>query len=118
MKINQAIERALSDMVSGNIWPLSKPTEEDPDIFIVYNPENEYIDYGDDLDWDADLSMQVHWYAKGHANYLEPRRKIREALRDAGFLVEPSPFAAYEDGKSSGSTGWTHITIVCRTEEE
>lgn len=49
MNVNQKIETALSDMVSGNIWPLNCPLENKPDIFIVYEPEKEIPDdFGDD----------------------------------------------------------------------
>ena len=120
MNINQKIITALSDLVDGNIWPLSKPVDEDPDIFIVFNPENEYLDYGDDRDLEVDTSMQIHWFAKGHADYTSPRIQIRDALRDAGFLLEPSPFIEYETeaGKSASGTGtgYTHMVIVARTD--
>lgn len=121
MTVNQIIETALSSIVKGNIWPLSKPVTEDPSQFIVYNPENEYLDYGDNQDTgEEEMSFQIHWYAKGHANYIKPRKQIRDALRSAGFLIEPSPYITYEseDGKNGATsgTGWTHMTISCRTE--
>lgn len=120
MNINQKIMTALSDLVAGNIWPLAKPVNEDPDTFIVYNPENEYLDYGDDGDLEADMSMQIHWFSRGHADYVDARRQIRSALRDAGFLLEPSPYIEYEAeaGKSSTGTGtgYTHMVIVARTD--
>jgi hypothetical protein len=44
----------------------------------------------------------------------------RDALRDAGFLLEPSPFIEYETeaGKSASGTGtgYTHMVIVARTD--
>ena len=104
------------------VWAISKPETADPDVFIVYNPENEILDYGDDQDQDAEMSYQVHWYAKGHVNYMTARKNIRNALRTAGYLLEPSPVVMYEaeSGKSSSSgtqTGWTHMIIVCRSGE-
>ena len=62
MTTNRRIENALSSLVSGNIWPLSKPVKEDPDMYIVYNPENENLDYGDDQDQDTEMSYQIHWF--------------------------------------------------------
>lgn len=122
MNANQRIEAALSSIAGGNIWPISKPANEDPEEFITYNPETEYLDYGDDLDQEAEMAYQIHWFKKGHANYLTKRRQIRDALRDAGFLIEPSPYATYdsESGVSSSGTGkgWTHVTIVARLEED
>jgi len=122
VSINQQITAALSGMVAGNIWPLEKPANEDPDEFIVYNPEAEYLDYGDNADLDADMSYQVHWFKRGHANYLSARSMIRRKLREAGFLIEPSAYAAYERDQSGSSTqvgtGWTHVVISCRAEDE
>lgn len=122
MTANRLIESALSSLVNGNIWPLSKPAVEDPDEYIVYNPENEDLDYGDDRDQDAEMSYQIHWFKRGLANYLKIWKAIRNALRDAGFVIEPSPYAVYEapDGSSvtGSATGWTHVTISCRMEEE
>ena len=122
MNDNQKIEAALAGLVNGNIWPLDKPANEDPDEFIVYNPENEYLDYGDDKDQEAQMAYQIHWFKRGHANYVAPRRQIRGALREAGFLIEPSPFLTYESDSGNSSngtgTGWTHMVIVTRTDEE
>ena len=119
MNINQKITAVLSGIVNGNIWPLSKPTTEDPNTYIVYNPENEYLDYGDDRDQEDEMSMQVHWFSRGHANYIAPRKQIRDALREAGFLLEPSHHITYEEdnGKNGSNTGWTHMVIRCRTSE-
>jgi len=104
------------------VWAISKPETEDPDVFIVYNPEMEYIDYGDDRDLDIETSFQVHWYARGHVNYLTPRKNIRNALRTAGFLLESSPMVIYESVSGNPSTGtqtgYTHVVIICRMEDE
>lgn len=122
MTTNRRIENALSSLVSGNIWPLSKPVKEDPDMYIVYNPENEDLDYGDDRDQDTEMSYQIHWFKRGMANYLNARRSIRDALRDAGFLLEPSPYVTYESDSGASvtgsATGWTHMVVTCRAEEE
>ena len=122
MSINSKIMSALSGIVNGKIYSIQKPITEDPDVFIVFNPENEYLDYGDDRDQESEMSYHVHWYAKGVANYLTARRQIKDALRDAGFLLEPSPRVTYdtESGNTSQGvqTGYTHMTIVCRLEDE
>ena len=122
MTTNAKIISALSGIVGGKIWSIQKPVSEDPSVFIVFNPENEYLDYGDDRDQTAETSWQIHWYAKGTANYITPRRQIRDAPRDAGFLIEPSPYVTYEpeSGSTAGGTqtGYTHMTIVCRLEDE
>ena len=121
--INQRIESALSELVDGNIWPLNKPTQEDPDVFIIYNPAAEYLDYGDDVDGAAEMTYQVHWFARGRVNYLTARREIRDELRAAGFLIEPSAYAVYESdagGSTSkgANTGWTHVILYVRGEVE
>lgn len=118
--INQKIESALGNLVWGDIWPLSKPITEDPDTYIVYNPEAEYLDYGDNTDLEAEMSMQIHWFSRGHANYIAARKQIRDALREAGFLLAPSPFVTYEEdsGKSGSKTGWTHMVISVRAEDD
>ena len=124
MTANRRIENALSSLVGGNIWPLSKPVKEDPDMYIVYNPEDESLDYGDDSDQDTEMSYQIHWFKRGMANYLSARKSIRDALRDAGFILEPSPYVVYENDSgistsvTGSATGWTHIVITCRTEVE
>lgn len=121
LNLNQMITAALSSIVNGNIWPLEKPVTEDPDEFVVYNPENEYLDYGDNTDLDCETSMQVHLFQRGHANYLSKRKQIRDALRNAGFLIEPSAYVAYETDHGTSAngtgTGWTHTVIVCRMED-
>lgn len=120
MSANAKIISALTGIVGGNIWAIQKPVDKNPDRFIVFNPEAEYIDYGDDRDWESEMSWQVHWYAKGVAN--PPRRQIRDALRNAGFLIEPSPYLTYESEAGAPSTGvqtgYTHMTIVCRMDGE
>lgn len=121
MTANREIIRALTSLVNGNIWALTKPATADPNEFITFNPENEYLDYGDNRDQEGEMSYQIHWFKKGQANYLTPWKNIRDALRDAGFVIEPSPYATYEPENGSSvtgsGTGWTHMTIVCRMEE-
>ncbi len=122
MNVNQKMTAALSDIVDGNIWPLVKPANEDPDVFIVYNSQGDYADLGDNQDLEWEHNMQVHWYAKGHADYITPRKQIRDALRQHGFLVTGMPYLTYEavNGESSQGTqtGYTHMTITCIIDEE
>ena len=120
MSIESKIKTALTSIVNGNIWALQKPVDRNPDAFIVYNPENEFLDYGDDRDQESEMSYQVHWYAKG--TVTPPRKLIRDALRNAGFLLEPSARLVYESEAGAPSTGvqtgYTHMTIVCRLDGE
>ena len=122
MSTNQKIVSALSSLVNGNIWPLSKPLTEDPNEYIVFNPESDYLDYGDDLDQAEERSWQVHWFNRGVANTVTIRKQIRNTLRDAGFVIEPGTYEVYESDTGASSkgtqTGWTHITVVCRAEDE
>ena len=120
MSANSKIISALTGIVGGNIWAIQKPVDKNPSQFIVFNPENEFIDYADDRDQESEMSWQVHWYAKGVIN--PPRKQIRDALRTAGFLLEPSARLVYESEAGAPSTGvqtgYTHMTIVCRLDGE
>lgn len=122
MNVNQKLESALTELVNGNIWPLAKPENENPDVFITYNSQGDYADYGDNADTEWEHDMQIHWFAKGHADYVTPRKQIRQALREAGFLVTGMPFFTYEseNGQSSSGTqtGYTHMVITCIIDEE
>ena len=119
---NAKIMSALRPLFGDRVYALSKPITENPDQYIVFNPENEYLDYGDNRDQDSETSYQVHWFAKGQVNYLTIRRQIRDALRAVGFLLEPGAYVTYEteSGNTSAGvqTGWTHMTIICRMEDE
>ena len=122
MNVNEKIKTALSEIVNGNIYALAKPADENPDVFITYNSQGDYSDRGDnrDLEWEHD--MQIHWYAKGIADYTESRKQIREALRNAGFFITGNPLNIYEteNGQSGNGTqtGYTHVVITCIIDEE
>ncbi len=122
MNVNQKLNAALTGIVNGDIWPLVKPASEDPDVFIVYNSQGDYSDCGDNQDLEWEHNIQVHWYAKGIVDYIEARNQIRQALRQAGFLVTGMPYLTYEstNGESSNGTqtGYTHMTITCIIDEE
>lgn len=88
MNVNQKIENALTDLVNGNIWPLSKPHETDPDSWITYNPELDSPgDFGDGTPLEWIQHLQVHWLKKGVANYLRARKEIRKRLMEVGFSI-------------------------------
>ncbi len=117
MNVNQKIEAALSDLVGGNIWPLSCPLEELPGEWIVHNPELETPElHGDDADLEWVHYMQVHWFKRGNAkspvNYVGIRKTIRARLRDAGFSVSDIETLFEKD------TGITHLVFSCNIEEE
>lgn len=120
MNVNQRIETALSDLVSGAIWPLTKPPTEDPAVFIVYNPELVTSDQGDNLDQDWMYHMQIHWYAKGITDYLSAVEDIRAALHNAGITVTEIPFHEYQaaegNGRSQSGSGYTHVCLSCLME--
>ena len=114
---------ALSEYVNGNVWPLSKPEEENPDEYIVFNPELEApADFGDDRDLEWMAFMQVHWFARGHADPSTAKRTICAALREAGFTIESIPVSTYESeaGSSANGTksGWTHVCILANIPED
>lgn len=117
MNVNQKIENALSELVDGNIWPLSCPQEELPDKYIVYLPEDETpTDFGDDNDLEWVHYMQIHWFGKGTSkrpvNYTKPRKQIRNLLKENGFIV--SDITPYFEK----DTGYTHIVFSCSIEED
>ena len=117
MNVNQKIENALSDMVDGNIWPLSCPLEVPPDEFITYLPEEEAPeDFGDNEDLEWVHYMQVHWFKRSESrkpvNYINRRKQIRSALKDVGFSVSDI-FTCYEK-----DTGYTHLVFSCNIREE
>lgn len=117
MNVNQKIEGTVSEVVNGNIWPLSCPMEAKPKEYIVYNPELEKPEnFGDDEDLDWIHYMQVHWFKRGDArepvNYIKRRSEIRELLRKAGFAVSGIETFFEKD------TGYTHLCFLCNIEED
>lgn len=117
MNVNQKIENALSDMVDGNIWPLSCPLEVPPGEFIVYLPELEAPeDFGDNEDLEWVHYMEINWYKRGESrkpvNYIEMRGRIRTALKEAGFSLSDIIYFYEKD------TGYTHLVFLCNIREE
>lgn len=118
VNVNQRLEQALSDLVKGDIWPLSRPPDEKGDEYIVYNPELETPEeFGDDEDLEWTQYMQVHWFKKGTGrtravNCTEARKKIRKRLRENGFSVSEIRTFFEKD------TGFTHLCVSCNTLEE
>lgn len=117
MDVGEKIENALSEMVSGNIWPLSCPLESTPDEFIVYLSEDERpADFGDDQDLAWMHYMEVNWYKKGKrskpVSYESERKKIRTALKDAGFAISNIVPLFEKD------TGYTHLVFLCSIQED
>lgn len=117
MNVNQKIEEALSEMVKGNIWPLSCPLEVSPDEFIIYLPEKDIpADFGDDDNHEWVHFMEVNWFKKGESrkpvNYIQERKQIRFLLKKAGFSVT-GILPCYEK-----ETGYTHLIFLCDICEE
>lgn len=113
MNVNQKIESALSALVDGNIWPLSCPLEALPNQWITYLPELEAPEeFGDNEDLIWIHYMQIHWFAKGHANYMDIRKRIRLLLKSSGFTVTDIDYMYEKD------TGVTHLIFSCEIEED
>lgn len=111
MNVNQKIENALSELVSGRIWPLKCPYDSPTDCYIVYNPELEEPGYhADDEDQEWVHYMQIHLFVKG--NYMDLRRKIRGTLRSAGFELTGIETMYEKD------TGYNHLCFECYIEED
>ena len=97
MNVNQKIENALSEIVSGKIWPLKCPYDSPEDTYIVYNPELEEPGYhADDEDQDWVHYMQVHLFTRG--NYIDMRRKIRSALKQCMKKIQDTTTCALNAG--------------------
>ena len=120
MNIHQKIIAACSPIVDGNIWPVQKPLEEDPDEFIVFNSElDQAAEWGDDDDLEWIQSYQVHWYHRGVVDYLSRRKQIRAALKQQGLTVPEISFVRYDaDSTKAADTGWTHLCFNCNDVEE
>lgn len=122
MSIHSKIIEACGPIVNGNIWPLSKPPEEDPDEYIVFNPEvDRAAEWGDDRDLEWIQSYQVHWYHRGQTDYLEKRKAIRKALKEQYLTVPEIILVTYETDpgkKSETGTGWTHLCFICNDVED
>lgn len=122
--VNRKIIAALHDLADDHIYPLSKPAEEDPDTYIVFNPEVETPeDFGDDEDHEWLDSIQVHWFAKGRVNYLETKKRIRNRLKAAGFTISEISVIAYEEGSGYSTSnqsgqGYTHLCFTCNIPED
>lgn len=120
MNVNQKIENALSDLTSGNIWPLACPLEEKPDTFAVYIVERMVpADYGDDAHKEWIQHLEITWFSRTASgskrkpvNYLTAEEQIIARLEKAGFTVKDS-VPGYEK-----DTGYTTCTVTFCTRKE
>mgnify|MGYP005783269167 CR=1 FL=1 len=111
MNVNQKIETALEPLIGSAIWPLRCPSDLKPEKYIVYNPELEEPGYhADDEDQEWVHYMQIHLFEKG--NYMQMRRDIRSALRNAGFEMMGIETMYEKD------TGYHHLCFECWIEED
>lgn len=103
MNINQKVISALTPLG----MPISPSHYDGGETdYIVFN----YADERDDICADNTVltditSIQVHYFTKG--NPQENKKKIRKALRNAGF-VDFSTSEFYED-----DTKYNHIVVEC-----
>lgn len=112
MTVNQKIEKALSKLVGGNIWPDVVPKEDSTTEWITYTIPSMPVEYGDDRDMIWEALVTIHYVHKGKINYLDMKKKIVDQLRQAGFSVTyVDPF--YDDGLAS-----SHIIINANILEE
>lgn len=117
MYVSQAVEAALSDIVDGNIWPLSCPTEAKPLEFITYTIEDTAREYADDDDQSWLHEVEANWFGKPSdgryaVDYTTARTAIRKALKSAGFSVT-NIIPGYES-----DTGYTHLIVMANILEE
>lgn len=119
MTTNAKINKALSEIVNGNIWAMSCPLEQPGDEYIVYNPELESAElFADDtmLEW-VDY-MQIHYFvrksgeSKKPENYIKKKNEIRAALCSADFCVEDITVLYEKD------TGYTHVAFSVSCEQD
>lgn len=109
MSINEKIEGSLKN-ISEHIWPIKCPLEKQPEEYIVYNPELEEAGvFADNRDLEWNHYMQIHLFTK--KNYIEKRKKLRNALRENEFMVTDITTLYEKD------TGYYHLCFSCWTEE-
>lgn len=81
--------------------------------YIVFNEEDERSTlHADDLPQELSLWWQVHLYAPVTSNYRSVKRRIRNLLLGAGFLIGEID-TLYEK-----ETGTIHVVISCNVEED
>lgn len=114
MSTNERIEAAISGLIDNDhVWAMSKPTEEQPDEWCVYEPVLfNGADFGDNQisQWKSD--MRLHWFCKGHVNYISKRKAFVNALKAADL----EPYDIYHDFEES--TGITHLAFTFEVMEE
>ena len=109
MNVNQILESALNP-ICANVWPITCLDDNGPAESITYNPEYEAAGtYADDQDQGWIHYMQVHFFTK--KNYIKKRREIRQALRQAGFLVTEIATSYERESR------YYHLTFSCYIEE-
>ena len=114
MTVNEKIEQALTKYVGeGRIWPMVCPDQNQPEKYIVYNPETETTALrADDCAQEWADYMQIHYFQKGNANVLRLKRQIADDLEAVDFSVTEIQTDYEKD------TGYTHVTFSCNIAED
>lgn len=86
--VGEIIKNATQEFVNGNFWMDNCPKEASLDEWIVcYSLGLNPMDYGDDRDLEWEEGLIVKWVHKGNVNYYDIRKKLRDALRNAGLSL-------------------------------
>ena len=105
MTVNQKIKKALG--------PFGYPVKPDQYTgsekrWITFNEaDNRAVMHGNNRPLGDRVAMQIHFFLPLTENYLTERRKIRQALLDAGFTYPVITMLTEDD------TGYRHIIFEC-----
>lgn len=108
MTVNEKIKHALS--------PFGIPVVADfygggKDEYFTFNyADDRATDFGDDAPQHVVAYMQIHWFLPRNKDYLELKKKIRNALFRAGFT--------YPEITVLTEKGIRHVVFECEIEDE
>lgn len=107
-------EQLLKDTLSKSGLPVKKFTYRGKEpVYIVYNEEDERgVLHGDDMPQQMSVWWQVHLFAPEKYNYADMKRKLRNYLLAAGFLLEDIATLFEKE------TSTVHVVISCSIEED
>ena len=95
MELAEKLARAMGTLLPGNIWQTVCPQKPLPDEYIVITTVDERPEiYSGDQDEQMAGQYRAAWYKRGNTAGLAA--KMRSAARKAGFLIESTPPAGYD----------------------
>lgn len=115
MTVNEKIVQALT--------PFGIPIKTDfhagdDDEYFTFNyADDRAVDFGDDGPQHVVVSMQIHWFLPRLKDYLEMKRKIRNALFRGGFTY-PEVTEFVEKSIQKSDKDIRHVIFECEIEDE